>query len=338
MPLPSAMTELSMWARAVDSKVEIRAAPGALDTFLPDNTQRELSDYRRAVADRIFSTAGCVRSTGRTCNASLKIRVHRPKLDEGLRVLLKKLETTKIGWHGEELTPAEVWRHRRSLCLGFHSEWQEPGPEAWMRARSSWKKFVREQIELDWPGITSEERVALACEQGKLPANRYHRWREIKPTFRPKTKIVWHSEQIARYIIELAREDDVWIWVDRRPLGHKLKESTGWPYYHEAGMDGKRYVEDHRKGPAIVSLGSNKQGRNLQHFHKNIVTAPPTKGLDWEQLMGRTARTGQEADECTWDLLCHYQSDDFQQALADTDYQADFGGDNRKLKLADILY
>lgn len=337
MPLPASGVELSEWARAVDEKVEVRAAPGALSLFLPDNTQRELSDYRQAIADRIFSTPGVVRTKAHSCNASLKLYIYRPKLPTELRALIRRIESEKRGWHGEELTPAEVWRNRRGLLLGFHTEWLEPGPEEWMRARSSWKKYVRDMLEQDWPGLTSEKHIAAACKRGDLPNGRYNRWIEIKPTFKPKSRTVWHSTEILEYIIRLAKKDDVWIWVDRTPVGIKLKELTGWPYFHNHGLDGKKFVEDHRSGPAIVSVGANFQGRNLQHFHQNIITAPMTKGLKWEQLMGRTARTGQLADEVTYRLLCHYQQEDFQQALSDTDYQADFGDNKRKLKIADII-
>lgn len=337
MPLPAVRTELSMWARAVDEKVEVRSLPGALSLFLADNSKRELKDYRKAVGDRVFATSGVVRTKARKCNATLTIKVHRPRLPADVRERMKRVESDKKGWHGEELTPAEVWRNKRGLALGFHEQWVEPGPEMWMKRRSSWKKYARDILEQDWPKITTEKHVAAACKNGKLPNGRYLKWKEIEPTFKPKTKTVWHTLEVLQYIIKLARQDDVWIWVDRRAVGRKLKELTGWPYYANHGMDGKRFIQDHRKGPAICSVNSNFEGRNLQHYHLNIITAPPTKGIIWEQLMGRTARQGQLADEILYHLLCQYQADDFNQAMSDADYQAEFGGDARKLHLADII-
>jgi hypothetical protein len=57
-------------------------------------------------------------------------------------------------------------------------------------------------------------------------------------------------------------------------------------------------------GPsAIVSVASCGIGKNLQRWHRNLVTNPPTTGKVWKQLLARTWREGQEADTVTVDVV-----------------------------------
>ena len=46
-------------------------------------------------------------------------------------------------------------------------------------------------------------------------------------------------------------------------------------------------------------------GKNLQQFARNLVANPPSDGATWEQLIGRTHRQGQEADEVTVEVYRH---------------------------------
>jgi hypothetical protein len=40
-------------------------------------------------------------------------------------------------------------------------------------------------------------------------------------------------------------------------------------------------------------------------FNSNLISAPPTSGVEWEQLLGRTHRQGQLSDRVTADVWQH---------------------------------
>jgi len=103
-------------------------------------------------------------------------------------------------------------------------------------------------------------------------------------------------------------------------------------------LDGS-FIEDHPKGqPLIASLTANKEGKNLQAWHKNLVTHPPSSGGWWEQMMGRTHRDGQLSGLVTFEMFAscieHYQS--FHKALGDAIYTQDSTPMVQKLLYADV--
>jgi len=74
-------------------------------------------------------------------------------------------------------------------------------------------------------------------------------------------------------------------------------------------------------------------------FCKNLVTSCPPSASIVEQLVGRTHRDGQEADEVVVDILlgCREHHDAFQRALDGARATADTLGHDQKLLLADVL-
>jgi len=336
MPLPATPLQLDLWARAVDEKVEFRVRPGALRLFL-ENPTEDLAAIRCAIGNRIFNTPGVVRSAGGDCEASIRIQLHRPRLPQNVRARLQRYESEKKDLHGVDLTPADIWRKRQTLALGFEEYWAEPGPEEWMQARAAYNRMIRDWLELEDPALDSEERIVEAAARGDIPNGRYLRWMEIKPTFTPVTVTYWHTTEILEKAIEMCRDRDVWLWTFYEAPGHKLKELTGWNYYQNLGMDGRKHVLDHRQGPAVLSVRANLEGLNLQHYHRNLVLTPIPVGETWEQMIGRTHRKGQRADEVLFDLFDSYNPADFDQARADAAYQTSMNNDEpKKLVLADI--
>ncbi len=64
---------------------------------------------------------------------------------------------------------------------------------------------------------------------------------------------------------------------------------------------------------------------------------PPPSGRVWEQLLGRTHRPGQLADEVHVDVVIGHPNvrDDIMQAYMDAEYVRDTTGQPQKLLLAD---
>lgn len=338
-PLPRGRAECSKWARAVDSKVEIRCAPGALEFFLPADAPRELKTVRKAVGAHIHGVNGMLRSHSEELGASIQIRLERPRLPHHVRVLISQAETKKIDPSGEECTPSDVWRNRRTLSVGFHAKWRDVPPKAWLKARRNWNRQVREVLEADLPGIISERFVAKAAKDGRIPSRNYECWKAVEKDFNGVRVPVWHTDEILEKIAAAATADSI-IWTQYNDIGNRLSELTGWSYYGSKGLaKGGAFIEDHPEGaPAIASVGANKEGRNLQYrFSHNVWTNPIPEGGVCHQVIGRTHRPGQDADVVGCIIFCPYQGDDISQALEDAHFKGDFEGARHKLLLADWI-
>lgn len=96
------------------------------------------------------------------------------------------------------------------------------------------------------------------------------------------------------------------VWVEHVPFGETLAKVTGSKYYGADGLaaDGE-FIDDAFAGRSIIaSVKANREGRNLQKkWSRNLVTTP-SEGADlWQQLIGRTHRTGQHASEVIVDVF-----------------------------------
>src|SRR5690606_21047979 len=164
-------------------------------------------------------------------------------------------------------------------------------------------------------------------------------------SFRPQTVAVWLDEgalEAAATWGSSSRHGSRAgiIWTEHTAFAEKLAQRTGWAYYGQQGLDARgRAIEADSGAEAIVaSIASNAEGRNLQAWARNLVTSPPASGSTWEQLLGRTHRDGQEADEVTVDVFftCREHVQAMHQARADARYIELSTGQAQKLSYADI--
>lgn len=326
MPLPTKRSEAAMWGRAVDEKVELRARPGAFSLF----GGVDLATARAVVRERVFSTPGTVFAESPDCNASIRIRIVHPDVPKEARSVLRRLQKDKIGPNEEECTPAEVWRHRRTLVLNFAYVWRHPAPKPWLAARSGWARFVREVLESGDPRFDTESQVRAGCQRGDLPRKAWDAWDAVRRSFKPESIPRWYGDPVLPRL-----ENPTWVWVEHVAYGEELSRRLKLPYYHEEGFSrDRRFVENHPPDrSAILSIGSCHRGFNLQFLSRNVITTPPSTGKLAEQIIGRSHRTGQEADVVDVEVWCTLQDDDFAQAMADAEYV----GGAQKLLLADFL-
>lgn len=165
-------------------------------------------------------------------------------------------------------------------------------------------------------------------------------WKGIEPTFTPKTEVVWVSDHALELVHNWTKTHNGIIWVEHVEFGKKLESKYGIPYYGRQGMSAdKRFIDDHPKGKSLVaSIGSNSEGRNLQDWNDNLITSVMPNALQWEQLIGRTHRDGQQADEVSFDVLvgCAEHIKHFNQSIEDAKYQLNTLGQPQKLLIADI--
>ena len=108
----------------------------------------------------------------------------------------------------------------------------------------------------------------------------------------------WHKTHVDKTAI---------LWYKNRGVGDWLNEAileAGLPVaYCPSGKHGEKLIRDRTQGHrfCIASMGSYREGFNLQYHHDTEFFCQWPREADWaEQAMGRIARPGQEADEARY--------------------------------------
>lgn len=204
-----------------------------------------------------------------------------------------------------------------------------------MDARRAWAAFVRRVLGHSRK-LDSEAQVALEYPVApELVA-----WRAVEKSFEPQTVPVWFDDGALRFAVEWAREKRGIVWVEHTCVGERLEDDYGLAYYGEEGFTrGGAYIEDHPSGePLVASIHSNREGRNLQAWSTNLIMSPLPDGERTEQLLSRTHREGQEADEVVVDVVvvCTEHVKALWQAVRDCEYVLACTGSPQKILLAGL--
>ncbi len=321
-PLPEGFHELQEWSDALDEKPSNwnQRDPGALLELCSPEERRlpQLQAARLGFRRRLTETAGVVATEGGddVANAqgdpiTLTVRAVHYEQDSIVETHFKKLReewATPSGWTFS--IAMGVWRHARTLSLGLHYEldpWPDGGPEGpWMTARSAWKSFVRTAIkESRGEGVLdSELQVANACKKGALDSTLLNTWMEIQPSYTAVSRAVWHDDAALRVCQRWMAKGPGIVFTDHIFFAEELARRTGAKYFGAGGVD-KNGLEIEKADPGsciIASRVANSTGRNLQAWHRGLVTSSPHSALEWEQMLGRFHRQGQKND-VTFDLL-----------------------------------
>lgn len=341
MPLPMGAQEATTWARAVDPKPDgPRVQPGALSRLGPVEDREQA---RKTLGERIGQTPGVVVTAGESTGSTLILSTWAPDLDPEIAEALERLRKDHVTpWGDEVADPRDLWRVARQLVCGFSYRWEPPPPPEWLLARKRWKGFARYVLDQGVEGLDSELRVANAVKVGKLnDKGRWDAWAAIRSRYHPEKNRAtrWISKDTLRQAVKVIGKKPSLVWVEHRAVGHALAQATGWPYAYKDGADEQgRLVESYAgKQTVILSIASNHKGLNLQAWNHNDILMPPSSGDIWEQIMGRTDRTGQEADEITYRVMLGDPSVEagFANAFADARFQWQTLGQPQKLLLAD---
>lgn len=347
-PIPTTDTELEDWAQALDEKVEEyeRADLGALKTL--SNGVDDIDAVRRGFRDRLISTPGVIAVTGGEDDlVSSSLRITALKYDVA-PITEQHFEKLRADW----LTPddwqlkmaVDVWRHSRELALGMHYIWSPRPPDEWRNARRDWGAFVRETLSRSRT-LDSELQVVQACDAGRLPNETLEAWRAIRdaePKFIPNVVAVWHDDSAIKVCLEWMKQPGI-VWTEHDLFARRLAEVSGCKYFGAKGLsDDGEAVEDTDHSKAIIlSIDANKEGRNLQEkWSRNLITAPPEGADIWQQMLGRTHRPGQLADEVEVDVLlgCKEHANAWRRAIAAAESIRDTTGADSKLLFADVIW
>lgn len=343
-PVPMTNEETEEWAEALDQNVDpmCRRKPGALLEWADEGDEPEYVRARVGFRKRLTETPGVVATLGEgeSVGCSIYLRGIRHRVSQATEAYFNRLRNewaTPDGW--ELMTGVDVWRHAQELALGLFYRWNPRPPDEWLEARRAWGQFVRATI-AHGRTYDSELHVANACDAGLLDGSALAEWRKVRPTFTPNVEAVWCDDSALEAAADWMAKEGGLVWTEHRFFAERLVERTGAKYYGAGGYapDG-RYIEDAEPGvSAIASIDANREGKNLQGiWSRNLIVCPPRSAAWLEQLIARTHRPGQEADEVIVDILlgCRENFDAITGAIEDARAIQEMTGKTQKLLLAD---
>lgn len=316
-PVPSDWHELQAWGYALDEKVQeaTRLSPGALLQLSPpalEEPDDARGQARQRFARRLRSTHGVVASGDDLPGVSLTASVQRLEPDAEMRAAVTHMREkweTPCGLPFEQAT--QLWAHEREVSAGFYYRWRVQPPPEWLMARRAWSAFVRYTLARSRT-LDSPLAVANAVDIGKVDdGGTLAEWRQVEPMFRPKDhqEAVWISDQTLDFCAKWLAEVRGICWVQHVAFGERLSQMTGLPYFAKDGKCGKLAVDLH-DGPMIASIAAINEGFNLHvYHHDNLVSTTPTTCRQNEQMISRTHRDEQTADEVTVTFLQTLEGD-----------------------------
>lgn len=331
-PVPFDLEQQKAWCGCLDPKKPtdgLTVKPGVLmELCNEEELALAVEDQQRAVRiayrRRLNETPGVVATEEGALAMSLNIDSINVELP-AIKDIVSALKLEKMHPDGYMcIDKIEVWRHLRELANGFYYRWNPLPPQEWRNARSAWAHFVNEELK-KYDDIDTEGQIIKLIEAGQIDSPEYKQWQEernrpLPDTGEPfviNTEAVWVDEGMLHACAKWLKQNVGICWVEHIEFGKRLAEITGLPYYASGGINqhGTDIVEDFpdkdkhgnpsppSKKSIIASIAANATGKNLQVFKKNLIPLTPMSSSTWEQLLGRTHREGQQADEVSATLL-----------------------------------
>lgn len=246
---------------------------------------------------------------------------------------------------GEELYEAlQVATCARQLACGFFYRWRWPRGEPlevrqrWLDVRKEWHRELREKLKhskehMDSPLLLwnaaerwfdgyvvierdsegrekSRKEIAPKTKSGPKPvweSEWFLEWRKVKDTAQPETEAVWIDDFMLKDAQAWLEAHAGLCWYEFSAFGDELVRRNRGAFVHAGpGEEGNQKVlKLGGKERCVISIRAHGTGKNLQMFSRNLVAQPPGSGDAWEQMLGRTHRSGQEADEVTVEVYRH---------------------------------
>ena len=363
-PLPNPYNEMEDWAQALDEKQQsiARVHPGALlqlatqEDYLEADGD-EVRAARIAYRRRLTQTPGVVSTVEGYQGASIFLETEvlaQKECAAGIEGAFAHLRHDGLTPDDWPLTDAmSVWRHARELALGFYYRWNPRPPPEWLLARKIWYTHIREILKHNNLHLDTDFLVTKAVKNGQIhregALDALETWKvqEARPDFTPNTEAVWIDDTVIQKVAAWLRSHPRGIaWVEHTAFGERLAATTGLPFFSRQGKDaqGRTFWDpvinpNGYRGACIASVSSNATGRNLQWaWSDNYIVSCPPNGLQWEQLLGRMNREGQESDEINVHVLlaCIEHYDALERALSDARYIEDSTGQAQQLLYADV--
>lgn len=298
---------------------------------------------RAAFRRRMVETPGVVATTESAIGTTLILTAHRFDVPASVSDALKKLEETWCVGDDEIEEANRFWAVLRQLSLGMYYTWVWPNgvkDEEWILARSAWHKEVREMCAGHGrPGMDTPALLARAADRGLWPSQAWPAWKKVKDRPPPVTTPVWIDDFAVRECQKwLARPENQpgLIWYEHTAFGEAVARRLGLSL---AGVAGAPVIAAAMAAgqSCVCSIWSIREGKNLQKvYSRNLVTSPQPAGDITEQMLGRTHRPGQPADEVVADFFAHTEplKKALQASYVNAGYLEILTGQKQKLRFA----
>lgn len=297
-PIPLNPNELAMWGRALNESepaIGVRPGIGALRR-LGGVGDTVLARARRGFCQRLIETPGVIIADDTECTAPLAVEFicapEDPVLNDVFRVWRQKRETPD----GQRATDVFTQlRYEDEMGSGFYQKWDPPAPEEWRSARNAFSDLAYEERER-----SQQSKRPLDTEGAVMRKFSGHptvvEWKEIKPTFVPKSVPTWLSGSVVDFVAHIIRTEHVLAVTGSPCFGEAVAAASGRHFFGRKGLDSSGlFIENEAPGVgAIMSLDANLEGRNLQYlWHDMLIVNCEPNANRVEQLIGRVHRYGQ---------------------------------------------
>jgi hypothetical protein len=307
-PLPRDYHTIEIWSQYTDAKSE-----------------KSNEAAKKFVADRLETTLGFIsyQDLKADCQSTIILEKRDAKHDktqiEYLKKLLEKWETPS-GF--PLIDPLSVHRVKSQIETGFYYEWTPSAPTEWMLKRKEFSTLMREKIghkNIDSFGQAKEHLFEHGANHEKEVIKE---WLEIEPTFKPNPVPYWISSNIIELCLKWLKTNVGIVWTDTTAFALELQKKSGLIYYGKNGEDDNgNIIEDHPHNRSLIAcVQSNGIGRNLQKWNKNLIVHLSSSSQINEQLLGRTHRYGQIADEVVFTIINHDNDETINKALNEALY------------------
>jgi len=300
---------------------------------------------------RLVETEGVVATQEGAIGTSLVIRQLTMEVPEKVKDLIANVKKTWTIGDKELESATEKARVLKQLASGFWYRWAWPKDEPdyeWLEARSAWSREVRSKLSHASEGLDSPLLLAQAAERYRVWESEgcprpkpkkvwdsfyWNAWRLVKDRRPPPTEAVWEDSFVVEYAVAWAakQKEPAIIWYSSTTVGEKIAAKGRFPLFGE-GTD----ASECKKKVIVASIRTQGTGKNLQHYCRNLIIELPPNGTTVEQLVGRTHRPGNEADEVEVDWLGHTPEleDAMAKAIDDAEYMEKTTGQRQKLLYA----
>ncbi len=175
-------------------------------------------------------------------------------------------------------------------------------------------------------------------KRGPMPtweSTQWQEWKEVRNTAEPETYAEWLDPFLAQDAANWLTEGVGICWYEHVAFGEMVTKLSRCASFGPGEEASRGILKERGERSIVASIKSHGTGKNLQPFSRNLVANLPSDGATWEQLVGRTHRTGQMADEITVEIYRHMPvvRDAFSKALTLASHiKGTFGGSQKLLK------
>lgn len=318
-PIPRVPKVLEPWIRVLETHDAYGSDYRLINKI---KEQSGAATFDEAVGLRIRSTTGVVVTDTQQVGSSLVIHKRKIKLPDDLEMTLRHAAGGDIVsatgdlldeetldrvfdssdlWTQEDAFAIRVWA--QMICGFFYIwDWPDEPDHEWVYAKRAWGRacrWAREHL-----GEDSDALFAKKIEQGKCSeeyaVSAWERWQEHKHKEAPPTETVWISDYLVKDVVSWVAEqkEPPIVWCGTRALAERLSKELGCPLYGAGKKDSERLVAASKKAhTCVASIRAHGTGKNLQVWSNQIIVHPLSAPDTWEQLLARTHRPGQLADE-----------------------------------------